>query len=261
MVVDSNAMPVVVDWNEDGRKDLVIGEEKYPQTTGSIRLYLNSGTNSNPVFSTYSYILGGGVPIYQYRANPTVCDLDADGKKDLVVGNNDGIVLYYCNFGTNASPVFNARPDTLKMTTGTIIDAYYGSRVNFVDWKGDGDLDLLISGYYGNMEYYESNRIIGVAEQTPGRPGNSVFAATPNPAAQRVSFHYHLSRGGRVTIEIYNVDGSLAALAYDGVQNAGAHVQPFDLHNHSGRRLPSGIYFARLNAGLTSLSSRLVVLD
>ncbi|MHC4942983.1 MAG: hypothetical protein ACYTG7_08195 [Planctomycetota bacterium] len=51
--------PDVVDWNNDGRKDLVVGtfEEGY------IYLLLNEGTDLNPLFNGSSKILSGGVPI------------------------------------------------------------------------------------------------------------------------------------------------------------------------------------------------------
>lgn len=51
--------PCVTDWNGDGLKDLVLGQ--FDQ--GKIRIYLNSGTNSSPVFTTFSYMQSGGVDI------------------------------------------------------------------------------------------------------------------------------------------------------------------------------------------------------
>jgi hypothetical protein len=56
---DTFSAPTVVDWNNDGAKDLLSG-----QTGGAyIRLYLNQGTDLNPVFSTWSLITCNGVPI------------------------------------------------------------------------------------------------------------------------------------------------------------------------------------------------------
>ena len=83
--VGFNANPDVVDWNQDGKKDLIIGTESM-----NIRLYLNQGTNSNPVFTTYTNIASGGSPIYHYRSDPRAFDLDQDGKKDLTVGVGHG---------------------------------------------------------------------------------------------------------------------------------------------------------------------------
>ncbi len=51
--------PTAVDWNNDGAKDLVVGQF----TQGYIWLYLNQGTNLNPVFNGGSMIESNGTPI------------------------------------------------------------------------------------------------------------------------------------------------------------------------------------------------------
>jgi hypothetical protein len=53
------ASPCVYDWNGDGLKDLILGEFN----NGNIRLYLNSGTNQAPVFTTYSLMAADGITI------------------------------------------------------------------------------------------------------------------------------------------------------------------------------------------------------
>jgi hypothetical protein len=51
--------PTVVDWDNDGRKDLVVGQYDF----GYITLYLNQGTDINPVFSGGILIESQGSPI------------------------------------------------------------------------------------------------------------------------------------------------------------------------------------------------------
>jgi len=51
--------PCVVDWNGDGLKDLIMGIFSY----GNIYVYLNSGTNAAPVFTTYTVLAADGVTI------------------------------------------------------------------------------------------------------------------------------------------------------------------------------------------------------
>lgn len=53
------SVPTAVDWNNDGAKDLVIGQFSY----GYIWLYLNQGTDMNPIFNGGSLIQSGGAPI------------------------------------------------------------------------------------------------------------------------------------------------------------------------------------------------------
>jgi hypothetical protein len=49
----------VVDWNEDGKQDLLIGYFIF----GPIYLYLNSGTNTAPVFTAYTKLKADGADL------------------------------------------------------------------------------------------------------------------------------------------------------------------------------------------------------
>ena len=57
--VDYHSAPFVVDWDNDGKKDLLVGQEAY----GYIRLFLNKGTDINPSFSGGVRIKAGDLPI------------------------------------------------------------------------------------------------------------------------------------------------------------------------------------------------------
>lgn len=49
-------VPCVADWNNDGRKDLIVGQF----SQGKIRLYLNKGTDAEPLFDDFVYLKAGG---------------------------------------------------------------------------------------------------------------------------------------------------------------------------------------------------------
>ena len=57
--VDYHSSPFAADWNNDGRKDLLVGQEAY----GYIWLYRNQGTDINPLFSGRTRIKAGSSPI------------------------------------------------------------------------------------------------------------------------------------------------------------------------------------------------------
>ncbi len=52
-------VPDVVDWNNDGKKDLLVGQFK----DGAIHLYLNQGTDATPVFKDFTLLAAGDKPI------------------------------------------------------------------------------------------------------------------------------------------------------------------------------------------------------
>ena len=51
------AFPRVVNWDGDGRKDLLIGD-----ADGKVRIYHNVGTDTDPTFDTGAYVQAGQAP-------------------------------------------------------------------------------------------------------------------------------------------------------------------------------------------------------
>jgi len=139
-----------VDWDEDGRKDLILGERD-----GYIRIYLNTNTDADPVFNGYdNLLLNGNTYDVGYSSSPDICDWDNDGKKDLLVGDDNGYVYLLINTGTNGAPLFTT---AVQIQNGlSALDV--GSRASpFVfDWNGDGKKDLLVGETYGNLHYFEN---------------------------------------------------------------------------------------------------------
>lgn len=62
--IGSYSDPLVVDWNEDGLKDLIVGQfSEGTGDDGKIRIYLNVGTNSSPAFTSWEYMQADGTDI------------------------------------------------------------------------------------------------------------------------------------------------------------------------------------------------------
>lgn len=54
-----NASPFLIDWDGDGKQDLLLGQFD----GGRIRFYQNTGTHYNPTFNTFVYLQADGVVI------------------------------------------------------------------------------------------------------------------------------------------------------------------------------------------------------
>jgi len=54
-----NASPFMIDWNGDGKQDLLLGQYLY----GKVRFYENVGENFDPVFGDFVYMQADGADI------------------------------------------------------------------------------------------------------------------------------------------------------------------------------------------------------
>jgi len=150
-----------VDWNNDGKKDLIAGD-----TEGKVTLFLNIGTQEKPKLGKGKLVEADGKPITAKRTifkkvggkfsvvDKTIpgshklaeryskihmADWDGDGLKDLLVGHNHNIILYK-NVGTRSAPRFKAPiPITIPEGKFPLRPSPY-----VIDWDGDGKKDLLV---------------------------------------------------------------------------------------------------------------------
>ena len=155
--VGYRATPVVVDWNNDRKDDLVVGA-----LDGLIHIYLNCGCESSAPSFYYSEPAGqpaqedgSELVVPSFRSSPVVDDFDGDGKKDILTGNTEGQLLLYRNVGTDSEPVFSGY--VLLQSNGTIIDlpGTPRSRPFVADWTGDGYPDVLVGAVDGKVHLYQ----------------------------------------------------------------------------------------------------------
>ena len=207
--VSSNSYPCIHDWNEDGRKDLIIGEiEHVLPDTGNIRIYLNSGTNSAPAFREYQLMEAGGGHLEVVHAHPEIFDLDNDAIKDLVCGNENGYVYFFKNLGTNQAPYFEAAYETLMTVDSSFLDGYTNSRVHLCDWTGDGDLDIILGGQDGYVWLCENTLVTGSREYHDLHATTFSFRLLHNPVVNIARFQYAVARPACACFAVYSIAGT-----------------------------------------------------
>ncbi|OYV85093.1 MAG: hypothetical protein B7Z63_05985 [Ignavibacteriae bacterium 37-53-5] len=101
-----------------------------------------------------------------------------------------------------------------------------------------------------------------VSEMTPVRESPVQIPATfslaqnyPNPFNPTTAISYQLSAVSQVTLKVYDVLGREVATLVNEVQQMGTHEVRFD-----GSRMPSGVYFYRLEAGRFTETKKLILM-
>ena len=155
--VGSRATLDVADWNNDDKKDLIVGA-----IDGKIHVFINEGSDTSPDFASESFAQqeGADLVVPSYRSSPVIGDFDGDGKKDLLTGNTNGEILLYPNVGMDAAPSFS--DSTYFESEGVVIDlnSLGRSRPSVCDWRADGRPDLLVGVGDGRVHLYQSKTYV-----------------------------------------------------------------------------------------------------
>lgn len=149
------AYPVLFDADADGKKDLIVGNLGYYMgNTNKSRLafYKNIGTSSSPSFSLITRDYQSLSTYNIYSMAPTFGDLDNDGDKDLIIGDNNGQLHYFENIATTGSPAQFAN----HVASYQGIDVGNFAYPQLFDINKNGTLDLVIGSLNGKISYYSN---------------------------------------------------------------------------------------------------------
>jgi len=82
----------------------------------------------------------------------------------------------------------------------------------------------------------------------------------PNPFNPVTQIDFSLDRDGPVTIKIFNVKGQVVRTLFDGSMSAGRHDIIWRGYDDNGEKVPSGVFFVRLESAGRHLMSKMTLL-
>jgi len=243
------------DLNGDGFADLVgQGAHSHPASTsgGSIVVLLGNGDGTFDPVTVYPADRLGSADI-------DIADLDGDGDPDVFLANHDAhdVSIFFNRGDGTFDPQFRYG------AAGTAL----GLRVR--DFTGDGipDLGIHTTGDPNPFGLVGLEIVPGIGSVATGIGAPALVAASvltmnalPNPSSRGTALYYELPAAGPVKLQIFDVSGRRVRTIVDATQTAGGHHVDWDALNERGRRVPTGIYFARLDLGTVTASRKLTLI-
>jgi hypothetical protein len=129
--------------------------------------------------------------------------------------------------------------------------------VDMIDWRS-ADKTVVVATHGGGI--FSGTVTTGVASLPVGIPNTFLLRPNfPNPFNPETTLRYTIPSDGAVRLNIYDESGKLVAGLVNGEQAAGTYEVRWDGFNSSGVPAASGIYFARLEHGALSQTTKMIL--
>ncbi len=157
--VGTNSVPALADLDGDGDLDLLIGNEvsSNDRFRANLTYFTNAGTMSAPMLLMENEdFLQLDVGFFY---SPVFTDIDGDGDEDLFIGLGDGKLALAENMSTGQTLSFGPVQANFRATIAgrdSVIDVGNNCKPTFVDIDADGDEDLFMGEFFGNVNYYQN---------------------------------------------------------------------------------------------------------
>ena len=183
-------------------------------------------------------------------------------------GGDDGLQIDYD--GPSLLSTANAVRLNYRLTDGTYGE-YGGIALNpwgigsetVVGWDGMLLVGMVVANTddsTNNMNYsYDADEVATGVED--GVHAFALKSASPNPFVESTSIAYSVpTGGGHVEVVVYDVNGREVRSLVSERMEAGSGVAVWDGLDNGGRRVASGVYFAKLDVDGLTASGKLIML-
>ncbi|MCW5912754.1 MAG: T9SS type A sorting domain-containing protein [Cyclobacteriaceae bacterium] len=233
---------LIVDVDQDGRTDILIGK-----ATGAVQYWRNTGSAQLPAYTLVneSFL---GLASSTDRQNPALAsaDLDADGRADLVVGNQRGELTLFGDFRAQNSNIQGVSEIIFNSITETYESRNLGGRI----WPVavnlfNSDKPAIVCGTITGGLVLLKN------EEGAALPDEPVVDIFPNPVRANETFSIRTDRN--MLVQFYNLVGQRISNSYFVPASQEYPIQISGL-------LP-GVYIARFSYQNKTIGKRFVVVN
>jgi hypothetical protein len=203
-------------------------------------------------------LVAGAATSPEFPTTSDAFDQSHNGDRDAFLArmNDDGSELLWSSFlgGEYRDDIFELMLHSSgdPVVAGQTYGGSFPTTEGAYDRLHDGLTDVFLARFgIGNPS--------GLPEGLPDSPATRLsMSAGPNPFSESVRVRFDLPRAGEIELSVLDVRGRRIALVNRGLRDTGTQQVWWDGRASSGRRLPSGIYWLRLEADGDHVDQRLV---
>ncbi len=241
MDVGQFATPQLVDMDNDGLLDLLIGERN-----GNINYYHNRGAAGEPFWELKNDSIGGVVVAEYWNVtghSVPFMHVTNGGQHELLVGSESGWIHQYDNIDGNIDGTWNLVDSTWQ-------DLHEGERTALClyDFNNDGYKDAVIGNYRGGISYWRNDfaaAVHGISALT----SDAAFTLSPNPSEESTFLDLNMPVSRDLRVDVLDELGR-------AVLSSRMEDQCFRIDT---RPLKQGVYMVRLSNGANRWAQRLSV--
>jgi len=175
--------PNVVDWDGDGLLDILTGDSR-----GKFMVYLNIGTKTKPKLDREHTLYIDGMDMYgTWRTRPGIARIGAR-MAYITMDRDDELHLYWQLDKYNLEDGGKLRMGNIAIRGNKFGGGTVGrSKIEIVDWDGDGVLDLLI-GTYGKQSIPDT--LTGLPINMKPKRGSTILFLKNNGTDEKPNYDY-----------------------------------------------------------------------
>jgi hypothetical protein len=173
-------------------------------------------------------------------------------------GNQDVFLARFTFLGSHVSSARYGDPDKYQIPSSLTSDAagnvtMSGGFQGTISFGGAPMIGNSIDAFL--VQFAESPTDV----RTPLRHTEAMWAA-PNPFNPLTVVHFNVAENAHVRLDVYDVRGARVATLVDHDMHPGSFTTTWGGVDFHGRPVSSGVYYARLSAGVNQTTTRLVLL-